>query len=123
MPKPVVVLPWGSASTTNTRRSLAAREAPRFMAVVVFPTPPFWLVIAMTLAIRQILSEFHVKHFNKPPVTPGNFGRAWNTGEQRAIRSQLQFPDGFSADRARNHPIIPLRGFLCTVGDDPKIPM
>src|ERR1700730_9278267 len=29
-------------------RSGAASEAPRFTAVVVFPTPPFWLAIAIT---------------------------------------------------------------------------
>ena len=28
----------------------AAKEAARLIAVVVFPTPPFWLVMAMTLA-------------------------------------------------------------------------
>ncbi len=28
----------------------AAREAPRFTAVVVFPTPPFWLAMAMMRA-------------------------------------------------------------------------
>ncbi len=30
--------------------SEAAREAPRFTAVVVFPTPPFWLAMAITRA-------------------------------------------------------------------------
>src|SRR5208283_1736579 len=49
MPRPVVELPWGSASMTRTWRSLAARDAPRLMAVVVFPTPPFWLATAITL--------------------------------------------------------------------------
>src|ERR1017187_1536685 len=48
-PRPVVELPWGSASMTRTWRSFAARDAPRLMAVVVFPTPPFWLATAMTL--------------------------------------------------------------------------
>ena len=31
----------GSESMTRTRKSLAAREAAKLMAVVVFPTPPF----------------------------------------------------------------------------------
>ena len=35
------------------RMSLAAREAARLMAVVVFPTPPFWLAIAKTLLKRS----------------------------------------------------------------------
>jgi len=30
--------------------SEAASEAPRFTAVVVFPTPPFWLATAITRA-------------------------------------------------------------------------
>jgi hypothetical protein len=31
--------------------SLKAREAAKFIAVVVLPTPPFWLAIQITLAI------------------------------------------------------------------------
>ncbi len=31
------------------RRSLAASEAARLIAVVVLPTPPFWLATAMIL--------------------------------------------------------------------------
>jgi len=34
----------------RVRCSEAAREAPKFTAVVVFPTPPFWLAMAMILA-------------------------------------------------------------------------
>src|ERR1035437_6044644 len=49
--------------------SLAARAAARLMAVVVFPTPPFWLAIAKTLlkrsdyhaVSRETKSVFHVK--------------------------------------------------------------
>ena len=40
-------MPWGSASIASTRRSAAARLAARLTAVVVFPTPPFWLAIAI----------------------------------------------------------------------------
>ena len=47
-PRPVVALPCGSESMTRTRKSLAAKEAARLMAVVVFPTPPFWLAMANT---------------------------------------------------------------------------
>ena len=46
-----VALAWGSASTSNVRFSAAAREAARFTAEVVLPTPPFWLAMAMTRAI------------------------------------------------------------------------
>src|ERR1700680_4819917 len=48
MPSPLVVLPCGSMSTSRTRRPISASAAPRLTAVVLFPTPPFWLTIAMT---------------------------------------------------------------------------
>src|ERR1700719_1523757 len=47
MPTPVVVLPWGSISTSSTRRPMSASEAPRLTAVVLLPTPPFWLTTAI----------------------------------------------------------------------------
>src|ERR1700733_14281258 len=50
MPRPVVALPCGSESIKSTRRSLAASEAAKLIAVVVLPTPPFWLAIAIILA-------------------------------------------------------------------------
>src|SRR6202163_866839 len=50
-PTPVVVFPCGSMSTTSTRRPSRARDAPRLTAVVDFPTPPFWLTIAITRAV------------------------------------------------------------------------
>ena len=40
-PRPEVAFACGSRSTRRTRRSQAATEAPRLMAVVVLPTPPF----------------------------------------------------------------------------------
>src|SRR5438552_4381307 len=49
MPAPMVALPCGSRSTSNTLRFMAARLAARFTLVVVFPTPPFWLAMAMIL--------------------------------------------------------------------------
>src|SRR5579863_5023827 len=48
-PLPMVALPWGSRSTSSTRRLVAARDAARLMAVVVLPTPPFWFVTARIL--------------------------------------------------------------------------
>ena len=47
IPRPVVALPCGSRSTTSTRKPISARPAPRLTAVVVLPTPPFWLATAM----------------------------------------------------------------------------
>src|ERR1035437_7830690 len=53
-PTPVVVFPCGSISTTRTRRPSSASDAPRLTAVVDFPTPPFWLTIAMMRAVLCI---------------------------------------------------------------------
>src|SRR5579862_8078090 len=47
-PTPLLALPCGSRSTRSVLRSAAATLAARFTAVVVFPTPPFWLTTAMT---------------------------------------------------------------------------
>src|SRR3954465_8716108 len=46
MPKAVEALPWGSRSIKRTFSPTAAKAVARLMAVVVFPTPPFWLAIA-----------------------------------------------------------------------------
>src|SRR5271154_4268391 len=83
-PRPLVELDWGSQSTSRVLTSAAASEAARLMAVVVLPTPPFWLAIAMMrpigvpcvrVRIFEALGEsnggwlcktgpmFHVKHF------------------------------------------------------------
>lgn len=44
---------------SSTRFSSVASEAARFIEVVVFPTPPFWLANAMILPIKEIvLSSF-----------------------------------------------------------------
>ena len=41
IPNPVVIEAWESKSISKTRRPVSARAAPKFIAVVVFPTPPF----------------------------------------------------------------------------------
>src|SRR6516162_4058537 len=45
-----VAFAWESQSISRVGCSAAARQAARFTAVVVFPTPPFWLAIAITRA-------------------------------------------------------------------------
>src|SRR2546422_7791913 len=52
MPLPIVALPWGSRSTSSTRILDCARPAARLTLVVVFPTPPFWLVTARMRVMR-----------------------------------------------------------------------
>src|SRR5690606_19424660 len=46
-PTPLEAFACGSRSTSNVGFSAAARLAARLTAVVVLPTPPFWLAIAM----------------------------------------------------------------------------
>ena len=46
-PAPWTRCPAGSRSTTSTREPCIARLAARLTAVVVLPTPPFWLAIVM----------------------------------------------------------------------------
>src|SRR5262245_32647331 len=53
MPRPVDALPCGSRSTISTCSPIAASAVPRLIAVVVLPTPPFWLAIASTRAGRD----------------------------------------------------------------------
>src|SRR5437660_1489642 len=53
-----VALAWESQSTRRVGCSAAARQAARFTAVVVLPTPPFWFATAM---IRANYSPAHRK--------------------------------------------------------------
>src|ERR1700761_9380392 len=48
MPRPVEALPCGSMSITRVGSPTAASAVPRLMAVVVLPTPPFWLATTRT---------------------------------------------------------------------------
>src|SRR5271155_400189 len=43
IPRPVEAFPCGSISTMSVGAPTAARAVPRLIAVVVLPTPPFWL--------------------------------------------------------------------------------
>ena len=50
-PRPLVAFDCGSQSTSSVFTSAAAKDEARLMAVVVLPTPPFWLATAMTRPI------------------------------------------------------------------------
>src|ERR687890_361263 len=50
-PSPTESDPCGSKSTSSTFRPYSASDAPRLIVVVVLPTPPFWLHIAMIRAL------------------------------------------------------------------------
>ena len=49
-PRAMVREAYGSVSTSSTRLPSFARPMPRFLQVVVFPVPPFWLATAMIVA-------------------------------------------------------------------------
>ena len=65
-PVAVVAFPWGSRSIRRTFLFVAASEAAKFTAVVVFPTPPFWL--ATTKVIKVICYHFFGGLNSKKPV-------------------------------------------------------
>ena len=79
-PNPLVIFPCGSRSIVKTFFPASAKQEARLIAVVVLPTPPFWLAIAIILLIIILISffigfiialiymhfykkMFHVKHF------------------------------------------------------------
>lgn len=48
-------LPCGSASINKTFLPCRTSPAPKFAAVVVLPTPPFWFAIAITLQLFKCI--------------------------------------------------------------------
>ena len=58
IPNPLVAFPCGSMSINNTLLPLCAKQALKLTAVVVLPTPPFWLAIDITLAIMSPQSYY-----------------------------------------------------------------
>jgi hypothetical protein len=52
-----VALACGSQSTSSVLKDEMANAAERLMAVVVFPTPPFWL--AMHIVCTIIIFAYH----------------------------------------------------------------
>ena len=70
-PRPTDSAPWGSKSTSSTLRPYSASAAPRLIVVVVLPTPPFWLHMAMIRAGPWLASGAGTgKSGNGRPVTP-----------------------------------------------------
>src|SRR3954466_10049152 len=52
----IVLLAWGSRSMSSVRLPRSASAAARLMAVVVLPTPPFWLAMATIIQGWRILT-------------------------------------------------------------------
>src|SRR6266568_3392395 len=57
--------PCGSTSTSSVGRSAAARDAARFTAVVVLPTPPFWLAMVMILDMGSLACSGRDTRFSR----------------------------------------------------------
>src|ERR671936_1070089 len=88
MPRPVEAFPCGSRSTTRILWPSSARAAPRLTAVVLLPTPPFWLATAITRTpdVRSAASPAALERATErgarledgearlaPPVSRGSF--------------------------------------------------
>src|SRR5690348_5039605 len=69
MSSAVDAFPCGSRSTTSTWVPCSARHAARLTAVVVLPTPPFWLAMVIT---RQDGGRGHSRS-----VSPSAASAAW----------------------------------------------
>src|SRR6266571_4366651 len=92
---PLVEDAWGSTSRRRVGLSAIARAAARLIAVVVFPTPPFWLAMAMTRPMEAEVSTgtrsrpqgmFHVEHFGGIVVRPRC--STWNTRAGSSARGR-----------------------------------
>src|SRR5262249_40073593 len=53
-PRPLEAFDCGSQSTSSVLTSAAAKDEARLMAVVVLPTPPFWLATAITRPMSSL---------------------------------------------------------------------
>ena len=88
MPRPLVQFACGSRSMSSTRWPRSARAAERLRAVVVLPTPPFWLAMATTFMRKG-------RELDGRTVTGGRAAgnqnrREW--GNQRRRRSMPRLP-------------------------------
>src|SRR5690554_1425480 len=93
MPNPLEALAWGSRSTRSVRRSETANEAARLTAVVVLPTPPFWLATAKTRQRGGIL------------ISPGGLGGGTLSSyhrPRRAVHRAAGNPERACRAAARN---------------------
>jgi hypothetical protein len=81
-------------STINVGISAAAKQADRLMAVVVFPTPPFWLEIAMIFPISSYSErkdEMKAKWPTKIITTEkASKSAGWRFTWNRRIRKDLE---------------------------------
>src|ERR1700746_1464381 len=100
-PIALVALAWGSRSMSNMRLPFSAKQAERFTAVVVLPTPPFWLAIAKSFIRTASLIPGRAQATQKLTGVRGvqEFTESWSLSFQaRTDKSKsktgIQYPDG-----------------------------
>ncbi len=100
-PTPVEAFPCGSRSRISTFSPTAASAVPRLMAVVVLPTPPFWLAMARTRSelaagMSVLRFAFKIRDHGDAAVAVGDAGDQLNI-EIPGLFSRLQlFGDALS---------------------------
>src|ERR1700749_4024298 len=99
-PRPLVAFDWGSQSTRSVFTSAAANDAARLMAVVVLPTPPFWLATAITRPI-ELFGEAELSQHN-PHRLANATSISVQTNDLCAKRVQCSLRKIAGAIRARN---------------------
>src|SRR5262249_57359234 len=67
----IVLLAWGSRSTRSVGLPRRDRAAARLMAVVVLPTPPFWLAIATITGLGAIMPQLAGAYILYFPMSSG----------------------------------------------------
>src|SRR5476651_2437169 len=102
MPRPVEALPCGSRSINSTFSPTAASAVARLMAVVVLPTPPFWLAIAKIFgAVGVDTEEDGVTIFDREDLWRGR--RRYGGGRRHdLLRWKRGGPLSPSLDRPRS---------------------
>ena len=92
-PLPMVALPCGSRSTSRTRLGVRASAAARLTAVVVLPTPPFWLATAMMRAVAARVSPAgRPAQENPAPTAGGGLCRATASRASRSVQRAAARP-------------------------------
>src|SRR5665213_1042991 len=90
MPRPVEALPCGSRSTISTCSPMAASAVPKLIAVVVLPTPPFWLAMARTRGPGPAL-----------PAATGGFSNGTTCGALGSVIGKIPILHSSGAPRRR----------------------
>src|SRR5436190_16944633 len=92
------LLAWGSRSRRSVLLPRRANAAARLMAVVVLPTPPFWLVIAI-INVPAVVAEssfkptyYNFERHNPPCRHPFSPARATSANRWRHQSHQAILP-------------------------------